>query len=60
MEKAREMPQTNIRMPVDLKKWVQQQAEKNCRSFNNEIIFTLQQCRSKEGTVCETANNEVL
>lgn len=38
---ARKDPQFNLRLPEDLKQWVENQAQKNCRSQTAEIIFRL-------------------
>jgi hypothetical protein len=37
-----------LRMPSDLKEWVQKQAEQNRRSLTSEIVVRLEQSRKQE------------
>lgn len=48
MEGARTLPQTNLRMPVDLKQWLQERATANRRSLNSEIVSRLEDSRKQE------------
>lgn len=41
-------PQMKIRIPVDLKEWVEGCAQKNRRSLNAEVIFRLERSREVE------------
>jgi hypothetical protein len=41
MKGARTMPQVNIRMPAELKAWLEVQAKENSRSLNAEINVRL-------------------
>jgi len=40
---AREDPQLRIRLPIELKEKIQEQANKNNRSMNAEIVYALEQ-----------------
>lgn len=31
----------NLRMPADIRKWLEDEARRNMRSLNNEIVFKL-------------------
>jgi hypothetical protein len=42
---SREYPQMRVRMPLPVKEWLQQSAERNCRSMNAEIVFWLETVR---------------
>ena len=44
---SRDINPFGLRMPPDLKKWLEEQAKKNFRSLNAEIVIRLQ--NSKEG-----------
>jgi predicted HicB family RNase H-like nuclease len=37
----------NLRMPPELRAWLDEEARKNFRSLNSEIIFKLQESRGK-------------
>lgn len=37
-----------VRMPVELKDWLQQRATQNLRSMNNEIITLLMEAQKRE------------
>lgn len=43
MNGARQMPQTNLKLPPELKARLQTEADRNMRSFNSECVFRLQQ-----------------
>lgn len=45
MKVGREVAPTGLRIPVDLKKWLKDQAAKNGRSLNSEIIHRLESTR---------------
>ena len=45
---ARSDRQLNLRLPEDLKKWVESQAEKNCRSQTAELVFMLTQEKKRQ------------
>jgi hypothetical protein len=38
--------QTNVRLPVELKKWLQEQAEKARRSLTAEVVLHLEAARA--------------
>ncbi|MFJ3114944.1 Arc family DNA-binding protein [Pseudomonas protegens] len=38
---ARKDPQFNLRLPEELKQWVEHEAQKNCRSKTAEVVFAL-------------------
>ena len=38
-----------LRLPPDLKAWLKDEAEKNRRSLNSEILMILEKCRKGEG-----------
>ncbi len=48
MKNGSKFPQTNIRMPPDLKDFLKQEAEKNQRSLGAEIVFRLQESCNKK------------
>jgi hypothetical protein len=48
MEQARKISRMQLRLPTDLKDWIKQHAEENCRSLNGEIVSILEQSRSNE------------
>jgi len=54
MKGTRKFPQVALRMPPDLKAWIQAQAEKESRSMNAEIVRRLKASRDRE----EVAGNE--
>jgi hypothetical protein len=37
----------NLRMPVELKTWLEREARKNLRSLNNEVVFRLSEMKTK-------------
>ncbi|TJZ69754.1 Arc family DNA-binding protein [Chitiniphilus eburneus] len=41
-------PQTNFRMPADLKAWLKGRAAENHRSLTGELIATLEESRRRE------------
>lgn len=47
-------PQMRIRMPVDVDRWLEQQAELNVRTKNAELVFIVKQAmgrrRDKDGS----------
>ncbi|WP_312151817.1 Arc family DNA-binding protein [Pseudomonas sp.] len=42
---ARKDPQFNLRLPEELKVWVERSAKGNCRSMTAEVVFWLQQAK---------------
>lgn len=40
--------QTNVRLPVELKQWLKEQATDNRRSFNSEVISRLEESRNRQ------------
>ncbi|WP_459716068.1 Arc family DNA-binding protein [Paraburkholderia sp. 2C] len=34
----------NLRLPADLKNWLEHESKKNMRSLNSEIVFRLREC----------------
>lgn len=48
MQNSRQMPQFNMRMPPNLKDWLQQKASDNFRSLNSEIVARLNESRKQE------------
>lgn len=43
MKGARNLPQVNIKMPLEVKEKIQQRAEESLRSMNSEIVARLVQ-----------------
>lgn len=41
-------PQMRIRVPVDVKAWIEAEAEKNLRTQNAEIVIAIRQQMQKE------------
>lgn len=37
----RKDPQMKVRLPEELKEWVEHEAQKNCRSRTAEVVFAL-------------------
>ncbi len=40
----------SLRVPEELKRWIDDEAAKNCRSLNNEIVFRLMKQKEEENT----------
>ncbi|CAN7705507.1 Arc family DNA-binding protein [Acidovorax sp. LjRoot66] len=40
--------QTNMRMPVDLKAWLKEEAQKSRRSFASEVVHRLDESRLRQ------------
>lgn len=40
----------NLRIPADIRKWLEDEAHKNMRSLNNEIVFKLTLLKSGGGS----------
>lgn len=50
MRDARKMPQMGLRMPPELRAWIEEQAERNHCSLNSEVVRRLdEQRRAQEG-----------
>lgn len=48
MKGAREMPQINIRMPNELKTWIQKRAERDERSMNWVVVKLIEKAKTEE------------
>lgn len=48
MTKAQQISPTPVRVPPDLKQWLQHEAVDNHRSLNNEILHRLEQSRAQQ------------
>lgn len=48
MEGARQAPQSNIRFPAELKAHLKEQAKRNRRSLNDEIVWRLEQSKKED------------
>ena len=48
MSAVRELPTTQLRLPTELKSWLQHQAIDNRRSLNAEIVLRLEQSRAQQ------------
>lgn len=48
MKDARKAPGVMVRLPEDLKKWIQHQAVDNRRSTSGEILHRLEQSRTQQ------------
>lgn len=48
MEGARQFPQVALRIPPDLKEWLQTKAKAEGRSLNTEVVRRLQQSRAQQ------------
>lgn len=48
MKDARQITQTPVRLPADLKRWLQHEAIDNHRSLNGEIVYRLEQLRAQQ------------
>jgi len=42
---TRDIKPLGVRMPEELKQWLKDQAEKNMRSLNSELVIRLQESR---------------
>ncbi len=51
---ARTDPQTNLRLPPELKQQLQQKADENKRSFNGEIVHRLESSLKQEASDAKT------
>lgn len=45
---SRKDPQFNLRLPEDVKEWVEQNAKENCRSQTAEIVFWLISAKKRQ------------
>jgi len=45
---ARKDPQFNLRLPEELKQWLENQAQENCRSQTAEIVFRLMEEKRRQ------------
>lgn len=45
---TRDIKPLGIRMPEELKQWLKDQAEKNMRSLNSELVIRLQASRDNQ------------
>ncbi|QHA83563.1 Arc family DNA-binding protein [Pseudomonas mediterranea] len=45
---SRKDPQFNLRLPEELKQWVESQAQENCRSQTAEIVFRLMEEKRRQ------------
>ena len=45
---SRKDPQFNLRLPEDLKKWLEVQAQKNCRSQTAELVFMISEEKRRQ------------
>lgn len=48
MKDARKLPQFNVRLPQDLKDYLQRKADEGYRSLNNEVVKRLMESRERE------------
>lgn len=48
MKNVREMKMMNVRVPVEIKRWLQDRAEANRRSLNAEVVVIMEQTKSME------------
>jgi hypothetical protein len=55
MNEAKKIPPLQVRVPTDLKAWLKEQAQKNHRSLNGELVYRLERSRQQEGAPRETA-----
>lgn len=55
MPKTKQMPPTPVRMPADLKAWVQGLAHTNLRSVNAEIVAILLAERARQAAQADGA-----
>ena len=45
---SRKDPQFNLRLPEEVKEWVEQSAKENCRSQTAEIVFWLTAAKKRQ------------
>ncbi|WP_124303173.1 Arc family DNA-binding protein [Pseudomonas chlororaphis] len=45
---SRKDPQFNLRLPEELKQWIESKAQENCRSRTAEIVFMLMEERRRQ------------
>lgn len=45
---TRNIKPLGVRMPEELKQWLKDQAEKNMRSLNSELVMRLQESRDNQ------------
>ena len=48
LEMSRKDPQFNLRLPEELKEWVEQNSKENCRSQTAEIVFWLMAAKKRQ------------
>ncbi|MEW9272407.1 Arc family DNA-binding protein [Gluconobacter oxydans] len=56
---ARTDPQFKLRLPADLKAWVEESAKHNQRSLNAEIVFLLNEARQNARDADEAFSNDI-
>ncbi|CAI3954336.1 unnamed protein product [Commensalibacter communis] len=45
-----------VRLPLDLREWIINQADKDCRSVNMQIVYFLNQIKNNEEKILENEN----
>lgn len=58
MKTARKAPQIGLRLPVDLKQWLEERATANHRSLNGEATALLERYRQQEANEKAPARKE--
>lgn len=48
MKDARSAPQMNLRIPAELKKWLEERAAANHRALNGEVLYALERYRDQQ------------
>lgn len=49
--KTRAIQPTGVRIPDELKTWLAEQANKNRRSLNNEIVYRLEESQKQQAEI---------
>ncbi|UNY42228.1 Arc family DNA-binding protein [Pseudomonas phage UFJF_PfDIW6] len=45
---SRKDPQFNLRLPEELKQWIESQAQANCRSQTAELVYRLREAKRQQ------------
>lgn len=56
MKDAGKVPQIGLRLPPDLRKWLDKKAAENHRSLNGEVVVAVEQYRKQQEAHAKTTS----